>query len=223
MTTMKSVQNRMTQIFILGSSSVYGVGAKNGGWADLIKRALHEKMYSENGIGEKIEIYNFGKSGATVNFVRDTFPQQLAMYGRGGKIITIVSIGGNNAKAIGSPDAYVSTFEEYSQEMAELLDLLKKLSSHVIAVGGGFFDESKTNPRINPFSGSKVYFTNERKQQFEAACQQLCEKKEIPFVKVSVTKEEWLRNYVFEDGLHPNQQGHQLICDAVLAVLSTYI
>lgn len=35
----------MTQIFIIGSSSVYGVGAESSGWADLVKQALHRKMY----------------------------------------------------------------------------------------------------------------------------------------------------------------------------------
>lgn len=55
----------MIQIFILGSSTVYGVGAEHAGWADLIKQALHKKMYSENGSGEKYEIYNLGKSSGT--------------------------------------------------------------------------------------------------------------------------------------------------------------
>ncbi len=212
----------MTQIFILGSSSVYGVGAEDGGWADLIKLALHKKMYRDGGIGQKLEIYNFGKTGETIEFVSETFPQQLEKYGRGGKIITIVSVGGNNAKADDFPENFVSTVAEYTTAMTSLLDLLKKLSTNVVAVGGGYFDESKTNPIPN-LTGGISFFNNARKQQLEAVQQQLCSERQIPFVGVQVTEEEWLQNYLYRDGLHPNQKGCQLISQNVLAELEKII
>src|SRR5512133_4042867 len=109
----------MIQIFILGSSMVYGVGGPNGGWADLIKQHLHKKMYGENGVGEKYEIYNFGKSGATIDFVKDTFKSQLDAYDRKQKTIILVSVGGNNTKAEETPDNFVSTPEEYESERRE--------------------------------------------------------------------------------------------------------
>ncbi|MFA5871564.1 MAG: SGNH/GDSL hydrolase family protein [Parcubacteria group bacterium] len=209
----------MIPIFILGSSSVYGVGAENGGWADLVKQGLHKKMYSKDGVGEKYEIYNFGKSGATIDFVASTFPQQLNDYGRGGKIITIVSIGGNNARAVGQPNNFLSTIEQYTDEMSDLLDLLRKLSSEVIFVGGGFYDEAKTCPKISPFDGGKSYFTNERKQKFESRAKQLCEEREITFVGVDTVEEEWKKKYLYRDGLHANQKGHKLISRNILSVL----
>ena len=114
----------MIQIFIVGSSSTYGVGGEKGGWADLIKQELHTRMYSENGIGQQYEIFNLGKSGAPIRFVLNTFPQQLKDYGRNGKRMVIVSVGGNNIKSETEPDNFVSTLEEYSKEMSELFDLL---------------------------------------------------------------------------------------------------
>lgn len=209
----------MIQIFILGSSSVYGVGGNSGGWGNLVKQALHSKMYGENGVGEKYEVYNFGKSGATIEFVQDTFPQQLKQYSRGGKIITIVNVGGNNAKAEGRPDNFVSTIEEFTKEMARLLDMLKDKSTHVIAVGSGFYDESKTNPKPNPLTGGQSFFTNKRRTEFQSRFKELCKKKEIVFVDVGVGEKEWLQKYVYEDGLHPNQRGHELISKKILAEL----
>lgn len=206
----------MIQVFIVGSSSVYGVGAKDGGWADLVKQSLHKKMYREGGTGEKYEIYNLGKSGATIDFVKKTFPQQLEQYGRDGKIITIVSVGGNNTKAENEPDNFISTLEEYSEQMVELLDLLKSKSNQVIAVGGGYYDESKTNPKPNPLTGGKSYFSNKRRAQFETRFKEICEEKGIAFIEVEVSEEEWKEKYLFEDGLHPNQAGHQLIAKKVL-------
>lgn len=209
----------MTQIFIIGSSSVYGVGAKHGGWADLIKQALHQKMYGADGIGEKYEIYNFGKSGAKIEFAKGLFPTLMKEYGRDGKKITIVSIGGNNSKAESEPTNYASTPEEYEAQMTELLDLLKQHSDAVIAVGSGFVDESKTNPKHNPLTGGKSYFTNERRKMFEQRWEKLCEQKGIEFVSVSLSEDEWQSDYLYEDGLHPNQKGHQYIADRVIEVL----
>src|SRR4051812_47605193 len=107
----------ITQVFILGSSMVYGVGGSHGGWADLVKQHLHQKMYGEDGVGEEYEVYNFGKSGATIDFVKDTFGSQLEAYGRRQKTIILLAVGGNNTKAEEEPDNFVSTHEEYEQEM----------------------------------------------------------------------------------------------------------
>lgn len=213
----------MIQIFLIGSSSVYGVGGSKGGWADRIKLALHQQMYGEDGVGEKYEIYNLGKSGATIDFVTNNFPAQLEQYGRGGKIITIVSVGGNYAKAEENPDNFVSSLEEYEAQMSKLMDLLKEKSNLVIAIGGGYYDESKTYPKPNPLTGGKSYFTNERKQKFEQAWKRICEEKGIPFVAVKIDQEEWVESYLFQDGLHPNDQGHQYIAEQVLKILESEI
>lgn len=209
----------MTQIFIIGSSSVYGVGAENSGWADLVKQALHKMMYGQNGIGEKYEIYNLGKSGAKIDFAKQFFPILIEKYGRDQKVITIVSIGGNNSKAENSPTNYASTPEEYESQMSELLDLLKEKSDVVIAVGSGYVDESKTNPKHNPLTGGKSYFTNDRRKMFEQRWKKLCEQRDIDFVDVELSEKEWQAEYLFDDGLHPNQKGHQYIAGKVINLL----
>jgi len=210
----------MIQLFFLGSSSVYGVGSERGGWADLVKLALHKKMYAQGGVGQKYEIYNLGKSGATIDYVLNEFPNQLKQFGRGQQVITIVNVGGNNSKAENDPDNFVSTPEEFTAEVSHLLDSLKKQSTHVIAVGSGYLDEAKTYPISNPLTGGKAYFSNKRRAIFQECFKKSCEEKEIPFVEVGVSEEEWKEKYLFEDGLHPNQQGHELIAKNVLAELS---
>ncbi|MFA5886158.1 MAG: SGNH/GDSL hydrolase family protein [Patescibacteria group bacterium] len=206
----------MKQIFLIGSSFVYGVGGENGGWGDYLKQALHQKMYSEGGVGEKYEVYNFSKPGATIDFAIKNFPTWLEQYGRDGEIITIVSTGGNNVKAKNTPDNFVSTVDDYINQMSELLDILKKGSSHVIAVGGGFYDESKTNPKSSPFDGEQSYFKNDRKQLFESHFKQLCQEKDITFIPLDIDENSWKANYLYKDGLHSNMAGHKLISQKVL-------
>ena len=208
----------MKQIFLLGSSNVYGVGGVQGGWADLVKQALHKKMFTPGGIGEKYEIFNFGKSGVDVDFVIRTFPQLLKIYGRGIPTIAIVSVGGNNAKAQDRPDNFVCTVEEYALQMTTLIGMLKKVSNHVIIVdGAGYYDESKTNPKINPFIGGASYFTNKRKILFATKLKEVCTRENVPYVEVNIPEKEWVEHYLYEDGLHPNQKGYELIASKVLA------
>ena len=206
----------MIQIFILGSSSAYGVGDENGGWGELIKQHLHRKMYARGGVGEKYEVYNFAKSGATINFVLKTFPDQIKQYGREGESICILSIGGNNTKAEDRPENFVSTINEFTSEIKKLLLLLKNKCTKVVVLGYSPVDESKTNPKPNPFTGGKSYFTNARRQQFGKILKRLCEKMNVIFVDSDISDEEWKRKYLAGDGLHPNSRGHK---DIYLSIL----
>ena len=201
----------MLQIFIVGSSSAYGVGAETAGWGDLVKQHMHGLMYGSDGVGEKCEVYNFTKSGATIGFVKNTFPEQLKQYGRDVETMVIVSAGGNNSKAEGTPNNFVSTPKEFEEEMRDLLKALKNSSDKVLYVTGGFVDESKTNPKPNPLTGGKSYFSNERRKQFSTITRKLCEELRVTYVGLDVDKDKWIQNYLYVDGLHPNQAGHELI------------
>lgn len=197
----------MTQLFIFGASITYGVGAEESGWADLIKRKLHDKMYRKHGIGEKYEVYNFAKPEATIEFVLKTFDEQKEHYQKSGKKIVILSVGMNNSKAEGSPENYISDVTEYKQKVEELLKKVIMQVDHVLFVGFTPVDESKTTPMRE--GGS--YFWNDRIQEFNNACKETCEEQGVTFVDIPTDPEVWKKEYLYEDGLHPNQQGHQLM------------
>lgn len=205
----------MKQVFIFGSSSVYGVGAEQGGWADLLKQRLHKKMYGADGVGEKYELYNFGYSGAGADFVTVAAREQLKFYRRSGKVVAILSVGGNNSKAEDEPDNFVSTIEEYEQLMTYLLERMKEDVDEIIVVGSGTVDEAKTNPKPNPLTGGKSYFTNDRRIAFSHALMKLCQKQGVRFVDIDMKPDEWQKDYLYKDGLHPNQKGHEYIAAKV--------
>ena len=212
----------ITQVFIIGSSHAYGVGASEAGWADLVKRYLHERMYSEGGIGEQYEIFNFAKSGETIAFVKNLASELLEQYSRGQKTIIIVSAGGNNTKAVDTPDNYVSTLTEYEKAMRDLLTLLKESSQSLILVdSNGYVDETKTNPKLNPLNGRYSYFTNSRREQFKIKAGMLCEELDIPVAEISIDNKQWEQTYMYEDGIHPNQAGHQLVFESIKPLLDS--
>jgi lysophospholipase L1-like esterase len=213
----------MLQIFLLGSSNVYGAGAETAGWADLVKQKIHHKMYAPEGVGHKYEVFNFGKSGATVDFVKNSFPEQLTHYGRGGKVITVVSVGANNARAVDRPDNFHSTPQDFTRQMSALLDLLKKSSSAVVVLGSTPYAEAKTNPKANPLTGGLSYFTNSRRLLFDHQTQKLCSEKNLAFLRLDIDEKTWLQKYLYEDGIHPNQAGYQLLADLVYSTLTPII
>ena len=206
---------QMTQIFVFGASIAYGVGGETGGWADLIKQKLHTRMYSKLGTGEKYELYNFAKPGEPISFVLDTYKYQFEKYKRKGKAIILVSTGGNNSKAENEPDNFISTPEQYHDEMFRLLTELKENSDAVIFVGTGTVDEFKTQPKFNPLTGKKSYFTNARRSLFEQILSQICTEIGITFIQTEIENKEWIEKYLSSDGLHPNQNGHKLIADKI--------
>lgn len=207
----------MIQIFILGSSSVYGVGAHTAGWADLVKQYFHQKMYGPGGVGEKYEVFNFGKAGEQVGFLMQNFPKLLEMYGRDGQKVIIYMGGRNNARAVDSPDNFVSTPEEYREEVSTFVAFMKEHGDKVIFIPPGVaVDESKTSPKPSPFGdGRKSYFTNARSKIFGDVAREVCTEQGITYVDVDITEDEWIKKYLYEDGLHANQAGHQLIFEAV--------
>lgn len=204
----------MKQIFILGASSVYGVGAERG-WADMVKASIHSKQFAPDGPGETCEVFNFAKSGSTIEFVAETFPWLCENYQRGPELITLISVGGNDAKATGTPDNYVCTPEAFKEKITNLCGVLRKHSQHVIFVSNGYLDESKVSPKINPFTGGNSYFTNGRRSQFNAITEEVCASMGFDFVAADCDKDTWVQNYLYKDGLHPNQKGYELMFEAI--------
>jgi lysophospholipase L1-like esterase len=208
----------MIQIFVFGASNAYGVGGTDGGWADMLKRKIHERMYRD-GIGERIELFNFARSGAKLTFVQDTYRSLLDMYRRDGKSIILLGMGGNNAKAENEPDNFVSTPEEYRVELTRLLTDLKTAVDTVVFVGSGWVDEGKTNPKHNPLTGGRSYFTNARYELFKGVQREICASLDIPVVSIDIPASEWTTKYLYADGLHANDAGYAYIAERVWQTL----
>lgn len=202
----------MKQIFCFGSSSIYGVGSSVWSWSDMVKWYAHQLMYWEDGIGEKIETFNFGKSWATIDFVQTIYSQYLLNYWRGNaQKLALINVWWNNSKAEWSPLNYVSTPEKYQQELETLLVSMKKDFDKLVFVGSGYVDESKTMPKISPFNGKDSYFSNKRRDVFDEITRTTCWELSIPYIEVQVSVNEWIEQYLYQDGLHPNDKWYEYI------------
>lgn len=205
----------------MGASTVYGVGGPSGGWADMLKLALHKQMYNEVSSTEAHEIFIFAKSGVTTNFIATGCEQRIEEYKRDGrKTIVILSIGLNNAKAIGAPKNYVSTPEDYAAQIKQLLERIAKKVDSIICVGFTPVDESKTMQKINPFTQQRSYFANERISEFNKVFRHAAEETgdAVQFLDLfhAASEMNWTNAYLSSDGLHPNDKGHRWIYEQVV-------
>jgi lysophospholipase L1-like esterase len=209
----------MTQIVCIGASSLYGVGGSRGGWADLLKQEIHSKIYGDGRFEDgKYEVYNFAVPGATVDDLRKRTRQEITACKKPNrKLITIFHIGCNDAKAVKEPDNYVSNVEDYKKSVKFLLEQAVDLSDKVYCCGMGPMDESKTFPKINPWTKKKSFFSNARIQLFENALKQVCEDMDVVFIELfsPALSDGWIDNYLHEDGQHPNDQGHNWLLNKV--------
>ncbi len=209
----------MAQIFVFGASTAYGVGGGKGGWPDLFKAELHEQMYSSKVLPiEKHEIYNLCVPGATIADIEKRFLSELKGYSKPNRSkILVIELGGNDAKASDTPDNFINTPEKFYDSLKALVEMGKPFSKHIILIGLTPVDETKTTPKLNPVSGNKSYMTNARHELFEETTKKLAKDLKLNFVPIftQANEQNWQSKYLFEDGLHPNDSGHQWLYDHI--------
>ena len=208
------------QYFIFGASIGYGVGGTKGGWAGLLKMHIHNQLYGKNGISEKAEVYNFAKPGAQISFVLNNFKTQLDQFKRSNRITVFLLVGLNDVKSTGCPDNYLSSEEKFKEEYSELFSRMSSEFGEINVLGYCHVDESKLNPKVSPFDGSKSYFNNKRIGEFNGYLKEICSKfDKVKFISMDNISKNWVEECLFEDGLHPNDLGHKLIFERIKSEL----
>lgn len=204
----------MKQILIFGASIANGVGSTNGGWADQLKAGLHKDMFAPNGIGQQYEVYELGIPGQTLPDVLERFTTELQsrLREKPENVYIVLAAGANDSKAVDAADNHVRTPDDFAADIHSFIHLAKDYTANIVCVGLTPVDETKTTPKINPFNGSQSYFSNERLHIFEEALEQTCVAEGVFFVPIfEQVPPDWQQNYLWEDGMHPNDAGHEWI------------
>lgn len=199
----------MKHILIFGASIVHGVGGEQGGWADKIKTSLYSQMYGSSGM-RAYELYELGIPGTNLQDIQARFEAELHARVRSSKpedIYIVFSAGTNDSIAVDEPDHYVHTPDDFAALTHSFIHLAKDYSSHILGIGVTPVNEAETRPRDN-----NVYYSNERLQIFEDAFRGTCDAEGVPFVPLfTQTPTDWVQQYMYEDGLHPNDKGYEWI------------
>jgi lysophospholipase L1-like esterase len=207
------------KILAIGDSIIYGYGdSEGGGWVDRLKR---QWMLPDNA-GHVI--YNLGIRGNTVKQVNERLESEFRQRGELRNRFPdalIISVGVNDTARLGHlKGRNFRPLEDFKTEVAHLLDKSlqlipsEPLHHRVLFVGMVPVDEEKM-----PFSNS-LYFTNIDLYQYKQAIAQACQIRNIPYLDVfdlwSGRGNNWCRQHLIEDGLHPNSRGYQALLGDIL-------
>lgn len=187
------------RIVAIGASTVFGrVDPEGGGFIGRLK-TWHESNHRKNCI------FNLGISSETsTDFLKRLLPECTPRK----PDLILLSAASNDARHVESKDAPCETpILKYEENISELIRQGKTLAP-VIVLTGHPINEAHTTPL--PYKNN-YYFLKDLKRYMESA-KRTCTEKQIPCLDVF---SEWLKidyfPFLYDDGLHPNAEGHQKI------------
>jgi acyl-CoA thioesterase I len=189
--------------FLFGDSIAFGAtDYESGGWAHLLCQYLDGK--------EKRRVFhNLSISGDTTQELLQRIEQEMEMRLRGSSRddrTIIIAIGINDSR-MESGNPKVSE-EEFEKNLKEIIKISKNLAGKIIIIG--------PNPVIeatcNPWKEKGCQYLNERIEKYNDILKEVAEQEEVPFIGVySAMKKQENFEKLFDDGLHPNREGHKII------------
>ena len=153
---------------------------------------------------------NLGVSGDTAQQVQARIEAEAKARQNAKGISIIIQVGSNNAAEENGRTR--TTPASYQSELEQIITKAKRLTGKVLVVGFPAVDEAKTNP----IPWANLYFKNENIRKFEETAKIAAENQGALFVPVY---EKFGPEMNAQDGLHPNDAGHQLIFELVRPAL----
>lgn len=193
-------------ILIFGDSITYGAwDNEKGGWVNRLRLALENKNETY------FNIYNLGISGDTTLNLKKRFDNEFFYrFSIESKTIIIFSIGINDSQIVNSKSStYINNFRE---NIIELIDKARKFSSYVLFIGLTRVDEARVMP---VYWDDDISYSNEEIIKYNKELKNICEDKKVDCLDVF----DLLNIKDLDDGLHPNNNGHQKLCEVVLKYL----
>lgn len=199
------------RILVFGASVTYGAWDSEGGWVDRLKRKLHADFLSG---GEKHQVFNLGVGGQTTADLLDRLGVELqARANERWPLALIFSCGTNDERRrVGAEDSEVS-LEQFADNIRKIIDLAHAYTDKLIFLG----EPPLMHPEIT--LNDNVYL-DERVKQYDETVKNIVNEQGIIHLSLrSGFEAHATENLYYQDGLHPNDNGHKLIADVVLPEL----
>lgn len=204
------------RVLIFGDSIAQGFWDIEGGWVARLRKTYDERAVDTDDYDQPA-IFNLGVSGNSSDDVLARFKNEVKARATE-ELALVIAIGVNDARTEAGVD--YSDINRYKQNLSEILKAAQQHSSKILFVGLTPCVEE----RSNPVSWGDTGYTNSRIKEFDDTLSQFCREKQVelvevyePFVKAEAETE------LLPDGLHPNEEGHQLIADLVLPKLQNLL
>ena len=186
-------------ICIFGDSTAWGAwDMEKGGWVNRLW------FYVAKREEEYVEIYNQSISGGTTEMILKRFENEAKIRNTDALIF---QTGGNDAAYTkNDPNNFVIQADTFRENISKIITRAKKITDKIIFMSLRNCDESRTMPVF----WADFYYTNERIEEYNKIMKEICRRNDILFLDVGM-----LSNEDFDDGLHPNSEGHRKIFEKV--------
>ena len=201
---------RDINILVFGDSITYGAWDKEkGGWVNRLRLALEN-----DDSNSYYTIFNLGISGDVTENIKDRFDNECKIrFNKNDNTIIIFSIGINDTQNVKDEDRV--SLETFRNNIITLINSAKKYTDNILFIGLTKVDESKVTPL--PWDKEKSYL-NTKIINFDKELKNICLENNVDYLYIY----DLLELEELFDGLHPNNVGHQKICDKVKTKISKY-
>lgn len=206
--------------FIFGDSITQGYWDSKGGWADRLKAHFFKKDIDTN-FHYYHGIHNLGVDGNTTQQVIDRFKNEVeTRLWPGSDYAFIFAVGTNDTIHRGGQE-YISDADQYFDQLDQLVKLANEYSNKIAFVNLLPVNEKLTNPLLSSSTGK--CFTNDRIEDFNQRLELFCSQQGVTLIDVRTEYLDSDYNTLFADGLHPNDEGHEVIYNKVKPVLESWL
>lgn len=202
------------RVLIFGDSITQGFWDIEGGWATRLRKYYDERQLKDIFNSSEPTIFNLGISGdVTAGLIKRLGHETEARKWRWPteSFSFVFAIGINDSVMDDGTER--SNPENYREELTALLLEAKKFSNRILFLGLTPCEEQTVNDRLWK---SKKY-SNQRILEFDKTLEKFCSGQKIPYIPIyQIMKKKMDEGErLFDDGLHPNDKGHELIFQLV--------
>lgn len=205
-------------LFCFGDSITYGNWDSEGGWVGRLRKSLDSKSLKASSGNNLYSTYytltyNMGIPGDTSSGLLERFEGEIIPRFNPDELTVIIfAIGLNDTRYYQKAKEYETDLGVYEQNIWDLWEIAKKYTADVAFLGLTPVNEEFANPvEWDP----DMIYSNEVIEKYNNILKEFCESRHTPFIDLFEKLRGMSLNKILKDGLHPNNEGHQLIEEIV--------
>lgn len=207
-------------VTVFGDSIAYGKNDSHGGWVERWRTHLRRPhSIDESSYPQLVNLYNLSIPGNTTDDVLYRFEAELHPRIRPNEeTVCLFAIGTNDAAIDLPSEKHRVEPTNVQVNTRKLIENARAYTSHVLFVGPLSVDDQKTNPSLwNPLRAHRSVDI----QLYNGLIREAVEREEAVYIDLhDLWINEMGKRGLSEDGLHPNEIGHEWIAKQVSQRLS---
>lgn len=193
-------------IIIFGDSIAYGKYDSQGGWAQRLRRHLDEKYLSDRSKGYN-QVYNMGIPGEVAIRLHTRVEKELSDR-KFNEIAVIFAIGINDSCSDNWMSGKQSDESEFKESIEKAVSIVRKANCKLYGIG------------LTPTDGTnRQDFNEEDVKKYDRMLTEIYAKLDVPKLELHDTLVEEDFKDQLVDGVHPNDEGHEVLFKKILSFL----